>query len=80
MFHFADDNSEGIGRIVQPGSTGSYEFTIPWTVAPDDDDPDCLTYIYYSNFNLERDISSGLIGPLLICRPGTLDIVTGQQV
>lgn len=72
--------NRGVGRILTPGNVGSYQFTVPWAVAPGNGDPDCLTYIYYSNYNLERDVSSGLIGPLLICKPGSLDSYSGRQV
>lgn len=68
------------GRVVDPNVTLTYTFTVPWNVAPSDDDPQCITYLYYSAVDMERDINSGLIGPLLICKPGTLDPTTGMQV
>ncbi|XP_052815429.1 hephaestin-like isoform X3 [Mya arenaria] len=67
------------GRFVQPGELGSYTFTVPWGVGPGDDDSACLTYMYYSGVNMERDINTGLVGPLLICRPGTLDAYSSKQ-
>lgn len=69
----------GTGHIVKPGDMRSYVFTVPWDVAPGTEDPDCLTYLYYSNYDMERDVSSGLVGPLLICKPGSLDSYTGRQ-
>ena len=66
--------------MVTPGNIGSYVFTVPWALAPGTDDPDCLTYMYYSSYDMERDVSSGLIGPLLVCRPGSLDSYSGRQV
>ncbi|XP_052266278.1 ferroxidase HEPHL1-like isoform X1 [Dreissena polymorpha] len=76
---FPIDSTGNTGRIISPGENGTYMFTVPWAVAPGDDDPDCLTYIYHSNADMERDVSSGLVGPLLVCKPGTLDPVTGKQ-
>lgn len=75
-----ESSGGGTGRIVQPGNTETYEFTVPWSVAPGEEDPDCLPYLYYSDYEMERDVSSGLIGPVLICRPGALDRNTGKQV
>ncbi|XP_045213557.2 ferroxidase HEPHL1-like [Mercenaria mercenaria] len=72
-------NNNGKGHTVKPGKIGSYVFTVPWAVAPGTDDPDCLTYLYYSSYDMERDVSSGLVGPLLICKPGSLDSYTGRQ-
>lgn len=36
-------------------------------------DPPCLTWMYSSAVNPIKDPSSGLVGPLVICKPGTLD-------
>ena len=80
IFVDPDAVKTGTGRIAQSGDMQTYEFSVPWSVAPGDDDPDCLVYLYYSDYDMERDVSSGLIGPLLICRPGTLDGETGMQV
>ncbi|WAQ95692.1 HEPHL-like protein, partial [Mya arenaria] len=46
---------------VNSGGLGFYTFTVPWGVGPGDDDPPCLTYIYYSDVNMERDVNSGLV-------------------
>uniref|UniRef100_A0AAQ6IIQ6 Plastocyanin-like domain-containing protein n=1 Tax=Anabas testudineus TaxID=64144 RepID=A0AAQ6IIQ6_ANATE len=43
------------------------------SVGPLQDESNCRTWAYYSGVNPERDIHSGLIGPLLVCREGTLD-------
>ncbi|XP_052788746.1 ferroxidase HEPHL1-like [Mya arenaria] len=69
----------GFYRRVNSGGLGFYTFTVPWGVGPGDDDPPCLTYIYYSDVNMERDVNSGLVGPMLICKPGALDVNTGKQ-
>ena len=67
-------------KVAMPGEIKIYTFTVPWSVAPGDSDPQCLTYLYYSNYILERDVPSGLIGPLMICKPGVLDPITNVQV
>ncbi|XP_034430853.1 coagulation factor V [Hippoglossus hippoglossus] len=57
---------------VQPNTTFTYLWKLPNEVGPKPSDSDCLTWAYYSGVNPERDIHSGLIGPLLVCREGTL--------
>lgn len=73
------EDSQMSGHIITSGATGSYNFTVPWSASPGANDPDCIAYIYYSAYDVERDISSGLVGPLLICRPGTISEFTGRQ-
>uniref|UniRef100_A0A8C6CT12 Coagulation factor V n=1 Tax=Moschus moschiferus TaxID=68415 RepID=A0A8C6CT12_MOSMO len=57
---------------VAPGQEYTYEWRISEDSGPTRDDPPCLTHIYYSYVNLVEDFNSGLIGPLLICKEGTL--------
>uniref|UniRef100_A0A8C2ZZC3 ferroxidase n=1 Tax=Cyclopterus lumpus TaxID=8103 RepID=A0A8C2ZZC3_CYCLU len=58
---------------VQPNITFTYLWKVPSMVGPLPDESHCRTWAYYSGVNPERDIHSGLIGPLLVCREGTLD-------
>ncbi|MEQ2224051.1 hypothetical protein ILYODFUR_003489 [Ilyodon furcidens] len=67
-----DDSTAGQEKeddAVQPG--GYYEYV--WDISPNDgpttSDPDCLTYLYSSQVDVVRDMNSGLIGALLICKP-----------
>ena len=46
---------------------------VPDNYGPTMQDEECLTYLYYSSVDAERDVYSGLAGPLLVCRAGTLD-------
>uniref|UniRef100_A0A4W6C3G0 Coagulation factor VIII, procoagulant component n=1 Tax=Lates calcarifer TaxID=8187 RepID=A0A4W6C3G0_LATCA len=66
-----DDSTAGQEKeddAVSPG--GYYEYV--WDISPKDgpttSDPDCLTYSYSSQVDTVRDINSGLIGALLICK------------
>ncbi|XP_033843090.1 coagulation factor V [Periophthalmus magnuspinnatus] len=58
---------------VQPNKTYTYLWTVNSAVGPAEGESDCRTWAYYSGVNPERDIQSGLIGPLLVCREGTLN-------
>uniref|UniRef100_G3TTF0 Coagulation factor V n=1 Tax=Loxodonta africana TaxID=9785 RepID=G3TTF0_LOXAF len=57
---------------IAPGQEYTYEWRITEDSGPTHDDPPCLTHIYYSYENLVQDFNSGLVGPLLICKKGTL--------
>ncbi|KAK7889548.1 hypothetical protein WMY93_025108 [Mugilogobius chulae] len=59
---------------VPPGGTQVYEWTLPEAHSPTNDDPNCLTRFYHSHTYAAKDIASGLIGPLIICKRGTLDL------
>jgi hypothetical protein len=61
------------GAVTEPYSQRTYTFTVPPEAAPTDADPACLTYVYQSHVDPVRDVHSGLIGPLLVCKPGSLD-------
>ncbi|XP_070688213.1 ceruloplasmin [Pempheris klunzingeri] len=58
--------------LVRPGTVHTYEWTVPVGAGPVQGEADCLTYLYYSGVDPVKDTSSGLVGPLLICRPGSL--------
>ncbi|XP_061581426.1 coagulation factor VIII isoform X1 [Cololabis saira] len=67
-----DDSTAGQEKeddAVSPG--GYYEYV--WDISPKDgptaNDPDCLTYSYSSQVDTVRDMNSGLIGAILICKP-----------
>ncbi|XP_009580733.1 PREDICTED: hephaestin [Fulmarus glacialis] len=61
------------GVSVAPLHNFTYRWTVPKYVGPTSSDPPCLTWMYSSAANPIKDPSSGLVGPLVICKPGTLD-------
>ena len=40
--------------------------------SPAEEDGNCVTRIYHSHIDAPKDIASGLIGPLIFCKKGTL--------
>lgn len=58
--------------LVRPGTVHTYEWTVPVGAGPVQGEADCLTYLYYSGVDPVKDTSSGLVGPLLVCRLGSL--------
>ncbi|KAM4699723.1 coagulation factor V [Discoglossus pictus] len=65
---------------VNPGETHVYVWYATQQSGPDPEGSACRAWAYYSGVNPERDIHSGLIGPLLICRNGTLDIYKNRPL
>ncbi|XP_074513772.1 coagulation factor V [Sebastes fasciatus] len=78
--HYFDNTSqkEKEDDIVQPNREHVYYWEVTSQVAPQQHDPTCLTYTYISHKNVVQDYNSGLIGALLICKPGSLD-ESGKQ-
>ncbi|XP_039622462.1 coagulation factor VIII [Polypterus senegalus] len=72
--------SKEASEAVQPNETQKYSWKVTKREGPTNKEFDCKTWAYYSNLNTEKDIHSGLIGPLLICKPGTLSTVFGRQL
>lgn len=67
---FTGNQSHG----VQPGETHTYVWKVLDEDEPLDSDPRCLTRLYHSAVDTPRDIASGLIGPLLICKDQSLNV------
>ncbi|XP_069842671.1 coagulation factor VIII [Dendropsophus ebraccatus] len=76
--------SDGTGKLekvddaVPPGQAYTYFWKIPENYGPAESDPICITSAYYSHSNSSYDINSGLVGAILICKPGSLT-EDGQQ-
>ncbi|XP_045403371.1 coagulation factor V isoform X3 [Lemur catta] len=60
-------------RAVKPGETYTYKWNILEFDEPTENDAQCLTRPYYSDVDIMKDIASGLIGLLLICKSRSLD-------
>uniref|UniRef100_A0A8C6IX29 ferroxidase n=1 Tax=Melopsittacus undulatus TaxID=13146 RepID=A0A8C6IX29_MELUD len=57
--------------FVVPGGNYTYTWPVRKDYSPTLADSNCLTWIYHSHIDTPRDIASGLIGPLLVCKKGT---------
>ncbi|KAM4701613.1 ferroxidase HEPHL1 [Discoglossus pictus] len=60
-------------QATQPGGTKTYRWNVPERSGPGRNDPNCLTWAYYSTEDVIKDLYSGLVGPLITCRKGVLD-------
>lgn len=68
--YFSGNQSRG----VLPGHTQTYVWKVREEDEPLEGDSRCLTRMYYSAVDTPRDIASGLIGPLLICKSESLNV------
>ncbi|XP_004875253.1 coagulation factor VIII [Heterocephalus glaber] len=57
---------------VFPGESHTYVWQVSTENGPMTSDPQCLTYSYFSHVDLVKDLNSGLIGALLVCKEGSL--------
>lgn len=65
--------AEKADDIVQPGHIYTYRWTVPEHVGPTNADAQCVTWLYYSSVDPVKDTYSGLFGPLLTCKKGSLN-------
>ncbi|XP_074738788.1 coagulation factor VIII isoform X2 [Strix uralensis] len=68
------------GEVVQPGELWKYTWEVLPQVAPTTQEFDCKAWAYFSSVDLEKDLHSGLIGPLIICHHGVLSSVFRRQL
>ncbi|XP_019739469.1 coagulation factor VIII isoform X2 [Hippocampus comes] len=68
------------GEPVPPGEVRIYNWRITKKQGPTDAQFDCKAGAYYSTVDKERDLHSGLIGPLIICKAGTLPAAKHSEV
>ncbi|XP_012890847.1 PREDICTED: coagulation factor VIII isoform X1 [Dipodomys ordii] len=83
LIFYKEDNRQGAEprkNFVKPNETKTYFWEVQHHMAPTKDEFDCKAWAYFSDVDLEKDMHSGLIGPLLICRTNTLSPAHGRQV
>ncbi|KAG8136027.1 hypothetical protein E2320_009008 [Naja naja] len=51
-----------------PGATEEYIWKIPARSGPEESDSTCIPWAYYSTVDRVKDLNSGLIGTLVVCR------------
>ncbi|XP_072369925.1 coagulation factor V [Scyliorhinus torazame] len=67
ILHFQDRKEP-----ILPSQEHTYTWTITEEMGPTIFDSQCLTYMYSSHIDVVKDFHTGLIGTLLICKPGSL--------
>ncbi|WAR20239.1 LOW QUALITY PROTEIN: HEPH-like protein [Mya arenaria] len=70
---FADGSVINRALPTYPGKVRIYRYSIPYRSGPKRKQPKCIGTIYTSRVDPLKDAHSGLIGPMVICKTGTLD-------
>ncbi|XP_075057997.1 ceruloplasmin [Mixophyes fleayi] len=60
------------GDAVKPGESFTYKWDVVEDQGPTEWVDNCVTRVYHSHIDGPRDVYSGLVGPLIICKKGTL--------
>jgi len=69
------DGTSGANKaddVVPPGGTHTYTWEVPERAGPAAEDGSTVLWMYHSHVNEPRDENSGLIGPMIIGRRGSL--------
>uniref|UniRef100_A0A2K5CXC2 Ceruloplasmin n=1 Tax=Aotus nancymaae TaxID=37293 RepID=A0A2K5CXC2_AOTNA len=77
--HGVLESSTGWPLAAEPGEVLTYQWNIPERSGPGPNDSACVSWIYYSAVDPIKDMYSGLVGPLAICRKGTLEPHGGRS-
>uniref|UniRef100_A0A8C7EGX0 Ceruloplasmin n=1 Tax=Nothoprocta perdicaria TaxID=30464 RepID=A0A8C7EGX0_NOTPE len=70
--HGVLEKETGQPQAANPGDIVTYRWEVPERSGPGPNDSACIPWIYYSMVDPIKDMYSGLIGPLKICRKGVL--------
>lgn len=75
LLHDQDKNHRNFGTDedpIYPGDMMVYEWVVSETSGPGPSGFNCTAWAYYSAVDPVKDTNAGLMGPLIICRPGIL--------
>ncbi|XP_023054197.1 hephaestin isoform X9 [Piliocolobus tephrosceles] len=77
--HGVLESTTGWPPAAEPGEVLTYQWNIPERSGPGPNDSACVSWIYYSAVDPIKDMYSGLVGPLTICRKGILEPHGGRS-
>ncbi|XP_008047512.1 hephaestin isoform X3 [Carlito syrichta] len=77
--HGVLETSIGWPLAAEPGEVLTYQWNIPERSGPGPNDSACVSWIYYSAVDPIKDMYSGLVGPLVVCRKGILEPHGGRS-
>nr|XP_020660343.1 coagulation factor VIII [Pogona vitticeps] len=75
-----EEKEQPIGEAVQPNQLREYLIKVQPHMVPTTNEFECKAWAYFSSVNLEKDLHSGLIGPLIICRSEVLSTAHVRQL
>ena len=71
-----DDGTSGADKeddAVPPGQSHTYTWKVPERAGPGPNDPSSIVWLYHSHTNELKDVSSALVGAMIITRRGMAD-------
>ncbi len=63
-------DEQKMGAMVMPGRTFTYKWDVPERAGPGPQDPSSIVWLYHSHVNEMRDVSTGLIGAIIVTARG----------
>ncbi|XP_065054471.1 hephaestin-like protein [Rhopilema esculentum] len=72
-YGYKDKTTTKKDDVVYPGAQYTYQWFVDESVGPTAKDPPCVARLYTSNVNPVKDMYSGLMGPLVICKKGSIE-------
>ena len=63
--------SDKANSVVPPGETHTYNWEVTERAGPGPADGSSVVWLYHSHVNEQRDVASGLVGPIIITAQGT---------
>ncbi|XP_053314878.1 ceruloplasmin [Spea bombifrons] len=72
---YPDNNPDALKKddAVKPGESFTYKWDVVMDQGPTQKDEPCITRVYHSHVDGPKDVYSGLVGPLIICKEGLID-------
>jgi FtsP/CotA-like multicopper oxidase with cupredoxin domain len=64
------DDGAGKKTGVEPGGTRTYEWPVPERAGPAHGEGSSIVWMYHSHIDEEKDVNSGLVGPLIVTAKG----------
>lgn len=72
-----NDGTSGADKkddFVPPGGTYTYTWTVPARSGPGPGDASSILWMYHSHVVEQKDINTGLIGPIIVSAPGSIGL------
>ncbi|KAM3834220.1 ceruloplasmin [Vipera latastei] len=66
--------------VTHPGATEEYIWKIPARSGPEEGDSTCIPWAYYSTVDRVKDLHSGLIGTLVVCRKEVFPVIPHPKI
>jgi FtsP/CotA-like multicopper oxidase with cupredoxin domain len=73
VYEDGSSTSDKTNSVVPPGETHTYNWQVTERAGPGPADGSSVVWLYHSHVNEQRDVNSGLIGPIIVTARGMAD-------